>query len=54
MIILKLKWGLGNQMFQYAFGKFLTTKHQVVLKFNLNHLLNLRIKYKDKLPIFRD
>lgn len=32
MIIAKLQGGLGNQMFQYAFGRALASKHNVPLK----------------------
>ena len=32
MIILKLKAGLGNQMFQYAFAKALALKYNETLK----------------------
>jgi len=34
MIIIKLMGGLGNQMFQYAFGRHLQEKHQTHLKFD--------------------
>jgi hypothetical protein len=36
MIILKLKGGLGNQMFQYAYGRSLATKKAELLKLDLS------------------
>ena len=36
MIIVNLKGGLGNQMFQYALGKSLSIKYNRILKFDLN------------------
>ena len=33
MIIVKLKGGLGNQLFQYAFGRFLAVKNNAEVKF---------------------
>ena len=54
MIIIKLQGGLGNQMFQYALGKYLANKYQVSLKFDLNHLLNRSVKTKGKLPTYRE
>lgn len=38
MIIVKLMGGLGNQMFQYALGRHLAEKNQVVLKMDLAFL----------------
>lgn len=35
MIIIKLQGGLGNQLFQYAFGIALAQKHQDTVKFDL-------------------
>ena len=40
MIIVRLRGGLGNQMFQYAAGRQLSIKHNVPLKFDLS-LLNV-------------
>lgn len=39
MVIVKLKGGLGNQMFQYAAGKRLALTHKVPFKVDLNYLL---------------
>lgn len=36
MIIINLQGGLGNQMFQYAFGKTLSTKLKIPLYFDLS------------------
>ena len=33
MIIVKISGGLGNQMFQYAIGRYLSLKHNTYLKF---------------------
>lgn len=38
MIIVKLKGGLGNQMFQFAAAKRLAVKHTVPLKFDMSFL----------------
>ena len=38
MIIVQLKGGLGNQLFQYAAGRQLSEKHNVQLKFDLSFL----------------
>jgi len=35
MIVLRLKGGLGNQMFQYAFGRVLSIKNKTDLVFNI-------------------
>lgn len=40
MIIVKLSGGLGNQLFQYSFGRYLSLKHNVELKFDANLSLN--------------
>jgi hypothetical protein len=41
VIIVKLKGGLGNQMFQYAAGKALALRHRVPLKLDLGYLESL-------------
>lgn len=38
MIIVQLGGGLGNQLYQYAFGRFLALKHNTELKLDINHL----------------
>jgi len=40
MIIVKLMGGMGNQMFQYSFGKFLSYKYNLPLKIDLSFLKN--------------
>lgn len=51
MIIVNLKGGLGNQMFEYAAGRSLALKHNVELKLDLTFLLdrnpNLNITFRD-------
>ncbi len=51
MIIVKLQGGLGNQMFQYAAGKYLAQKHNVELKLDLKFLLDRSLR---KNFVFRD
>ena len=36
MIIIRLKGGLGNQLFQYAFGRFLAIKNNTEIKYTWN------------------
>jgi hypothetical protein len=36
MIIIKLKGGLGNQLFQYALGRYLAEIHKTVLKLDIS------------------
>jgi len=39
MIIINLTGGLGNQMYQYAFGRYLANKHHTVLKYHFTNAL---------------
>lgn len=40
MIVTKLMGGMGNQMFQYAFAKYLAIKHNVPVKLDTRFLLD--------------
>lgn len=47
MIIIRLRGGLGNQMFQYAMGKYIANKLGVGLKLDLTSLLRTRNNEKN-------
>ncbi|MEN9921551.1 MAG: hypothetical protein RLZZ517_529 [Candidatus Parcubacteria bacterium] len=49
MIITKLKGGLGNQLFQYAFGRYLAEKNNDTLKLDI---LGLQQNSKDTLRFY--
>jgi hypothetical protein len=42
MIVVKIIGGLGNQMFQYAMGKYLAVKHSTELKLDLSGFKNYK------------
>jgi len=47
MIIINLTGGLGNQMFQYAFGRYLSLKNKTELKYHFtNALFNIQRSYE--------
>lgn len=45
MIIAKLRGGLGNQMFIYAFARYLANKHNTELKLDLSYYQNYHRSY---------
>ena len=45
MIIIKLKGGLGNQLFQYAYGLYMSKKYILPLKFDKSNFVNSSRKY---------
>ena len=54
MVIIYLKGGLGNQLFQYGFGIFLKNQLKVKVYFDISHfqdLQNLESKYPRTLKI---
>lgn len=47
MIIVNLTGGLGNQMFQYVFGRYLSIKHKTLLKYHFtNALFNTQRRFE--------
>jgi hypothetical protein len=50
MIVIRLKGGLGNQMFQYAMGKHIANKLGIAMKLDLTSI----IKTNKKTNVFRD
>ncbi len=47
MIITKILGGLGNQMFQYALGKYLAQKHDTELKLDVTNFNNYKLHNYD-------
>jgi hypothetical protein len=54
MIIVKLKGGMGNQMFQYALGRAMSVKYNVPLGLDLSYLLDRTPRPKFHKFTFRD
>ncbi len=53
MIVVRLKGGLGNQMFQYALGRVLSTKYNVELRLDMSFFeLGSEIKRSYSLDVF--
>lgn len=44
MIIVKIKGGLGNQLFQYALGRYLAIKNNTVLKLDISDLNRYKVR----------
>ncbi|RBL89451.1 alpha-1,2-fucosyltransferase [Chitinophaga flava] len=53
MIVIRFKGGIGNQMFQYAFGRFLSLKYKVPLYFNKSYYNHPQCNRTFDLDIFR-
>lgn len=52
MIVVRLKGGLGNQMFQYALGRVLSIKYNVPLVFNIDAYLDQTPRpFKTSMPM---
>lgn len=52
MIIVQIVGGIGNQLFQYAFGKYLSEKYEHKVVYDLRYFSDKRSKRKCELKIF--